>query len=74
MGIYDLGYEHGAASRQPEVDRLDADADRLWLAAFSSDRRLELLRRRMDGIDFDACSSSREVVLTMLRAADGRRR
>lgn len=71
LGIYSLGHAHGVASREAVVQQLERDADRLWLAAFSPARRFELLRRRMDGADFDACSSSRDAVLAMLDAALG---
>jgi hypothetical protein len=32
--IYELGFHTGYAARQPEVDQLDHEADRLYMAAF----------------------------------------
>lgn len=32
--IYELGFHMGYAARQPELDQLDHEADRLYMAAF----------------------------------------
>ena len=32
--IYELGFHMGYAARQPELDELDHEADRLYMAAF----------------------------------------
>lgn len=43
------GFGLGWAARQPEVDRLNAEADRLYVRQWSPPKRERIVRQRMDG-------------------------
>ncbi|AZZ52813.1 hypothetical protein [Rathayibacter festucae] len=48
-GFWTIAYDQGRASRQPEIDRLQAEADRLYLRANNTPEKLrEVVRLRLD--------------------------
>lgn len=46
--LYQIAFQDGRASRDDEVRKLTADADRLWLRAFGDDARKQYLLARLD--------------------------
>lgn len=46
--LYNLGVNDGRSTASGEIERLEAEADRLYLAAFTPEERRNEINRRLD--------------------------